>query len=39
MDIAKSFFNVRDHEGYVGKEEHNVNILILYYLEKYFIII
>ncbi|XP_066590271.1 small G protein signaling modulator 3 homolog [Prorops nasuta] len=23
MDIAKSFFNVRDHEGYVGKEDHN----------------
>lgn len=25
MDLAKSFFNVRDHEGYVGKEEHNVS--------------
>ncbi|XP_039310704.1 small G protein signaling modulator 3 homolog isoform X1 [Solenopsis invicta] len=23
MDLAKSFFNVRDHDGYVGKEEHN----------------
>ncbi|XP_071873185.1 small G protein signaling modulator 3 homolog isoform X2 [Bombus fervidus] len=23
MDIAKSLFNVRDHEGYVGKEDHN----------------
>lgn len=25
MDLAKSFFNVRDHDGYVGKEEHNVS--------------
>ncbi|XP_008551233.1 small G protein signaling modulator 3 homolog [Microplitis demolitor] len=23
MDLAKSLFNVRDHEGYVGKEDHN----------------
>ncbi|KAK5639179.1 hypothetical protein RI129_011671 [Pyrocoelia pectoralis] len=23
MDIAKSLFNHRDHEGYVGKEDHN----------------
>lgn len=28
MDIAKSLFNVRDHEGYVGKEDHNVSIFI-----------
>ncbi|XP_046818456.1 small G protein signaling modulator 3 homolog isoform X1 [Vespa velutina] len=28
MDIAKSFFNVRDHEGYVGKEEHNKKLEI-----------
>jgi hypothetical protein len=26
MDLAKSFFNVRDHDGYVGKEEHNVSV-------------
>lgn len=25
MDIAKSFFGSRDHEGYVGKEEHAVS--------------
>ncbi|XP_015108431.1 small G protein signaling modulator 3 homolog [Diachasma alloeum] len=23
MDIAKSLFNVRDHEGYVGKDDYN----------------
>ncbi|XP_076386209.1 small G protein signaling modulator 3 homolog isoform X3 [Megachile rotundata] len=23
MNIAKSLFNVRDHEGYVGREDHN----------------
>ncbi|OXU22236.1 hypothetical protein TSAR_016879 [Trichomalopsis sarcophagae] len=23
MEIAKSLFNVRDHEGYVGKEDHD----------------
>lgn len=28
MEIAKSLFNVRDHEGYVGKEDHNVNTYI-----------
>lgn len=25
MEIAKSLFQVRDHEGYVGKEDHNVS--------------
>lgn len=25
MEIAKSFFGSRDHEGYVGKEEHTVS--------------
>lgn len=28
MDIAKSFFNVRDHEGYFGKEDHSVRMFI-----------
>ncbi|KAI4485300.1 hypothetical protein M0804_006805 [Polistes exclamans] len=28
MDIAKSFFNVRNHEGYVGKEDHNKKLEI-----------
>lgn len=22
MEMAKSFFGTRDHDGYVGKEEH-----------------
>ena len=26
MDIAKSLFKHRDHEGYVGKEAHNVSL-------------
>jgi len=26
MDLAKSFFNVRDHDGYVGRDEHSVSI-------------
>ncbi|XP_014211872.1 small G protein signaling modulator 3 homolog isoform X2 [Copidosoma floridanum] len=26
MDIAKSLFNVRDHDGYVGKDDHNKNL-------------
>lgn len=25
MEMAKSFFGSRDHEGYVGKEEHAVS--------------
>lgn len=25
MDIAKSIFGGRDHEGYVGKDEHQVS--------------
>lgn len=25
MERAKTFFGSRDHEGYVGKEEHSVN--------------
>lgn len=24
MDVAKSLFGARDHEGYAGKEEHMV---------------
>lgn len=27
MDMAKSFFGTRDHEGYVGKQEHDVSNL------------
>lgn len=26
MDKAKLFFGARDHEGYVGKEEHAVSV-------------
>lgn len=29
MDIAKSLFRDRDHEGYVGKEGHNVSITVV----------
>lgn len=29
MEMAKSFFGSRDHEGYVGKEEHAVSKYIL----------
>lgn len=25
MEMAKSFFGTRDHDGYVGKEEHAVS--------------
>lgn len=30
MEMAKSFFGTRDHDGYVGKEEHSVNYYYLY---------
>jgi hypothetical protein len=30
MEIAKSLFSVRDHEGYVGKEDHDVNIIYIH---------
>lgn len=30
MDIAKSFFSSRDHEGYVGKDEHTVSYHKIY---------
>lgn len=33
MDIAKSLFSHRDHEGYVGKEAHNVCILLGNYIK------
>ncbi|XP_043266479.1 small G protein signaling modulator 3 homolog [Venturia canescens] len=29
MEIAKSLFNVRDHEGYVGKDDHNKKLQAL----------
>lgn len=35
MDIAKSLFNVRDHEGYVGKDDHNVSSSSLQTKTKY----
>lgn len=28
MDVAKSLFGNRDHEGYVGKDEHMVGFLV-----------
>lgn len=27
MDVAKSLFGTRDHEGYVGKDEHMVRFM------------
>lgn len=30
MDIAKSLFNVRDHEGYIGKEDYNVSVYLIF---------
>lgn len=35
MDIAKSILGVRDHQGYVGKEEHSVRPTIARHMEKY----
>jgi hypothetical protein len=32
MDIAKSLFGNRPHEGYAGKEDYNVSVEVL--LEK-----
>lgn len=34
MDITKSFFNLRDHEGYVGKEDHNKKLEITLFDDK-----
>lgn len=31
MERAKSLFGNRDHDGYVGREEHSVRILIQYW--------
>lgn len=28
MEMAKSFFGSRDHDGYVGKDEHTVSATI-----------
>lgn len=27
MERAKTFFGNRDHEGYVGKDEHSVSLI------------
>lgn len=26
MEMAKSLFGARDHDGYVGKDEHRVSV-------------
>lgn len=30
MEVAKSFFGSRPHEGYAGKENYNVSFCIKY---------
>lgn len=32
MDMAKSLFGTRDHDGYVGREEHSVSVSFFLYI-------
>lgn len=36
MEMAKSFFGSRDHEGYVGKEEHMVSYVYQNHIQNSF---